>query len=404
MELNGAMARQVVVIGAGVAGTAVAAELSATPGIEVTVLERGPAARLIGSTGYAPGLVGLLNEAPHLSELARTSAQIYEDLEHDGKRGFDRTGGMEIAGSAAALAEIERRAKLAESIGLPSRMLTPAEAAQAAPDLVDPARCRGALLFPADGTADARTITAALYALARTGGAHFRFDTTVTGIAIAGDRVRSVQAGEHEHPADDVVLATGIWGPTLAALAGQQLPLVPVAHPYVHTTPRAPATARSPFVRWPEQHVYGRGHGDRIGLGTYDHEPVPVLVEDLGSGAERPWTPVFDAAVERAIRLLPHPDRIEVGARLNGVFSMTADNQPLLGAFDAVAGLWAAEALWVTHAAGAARALAHLMTDSTRENDMANLDALRPDRFRGQAEDQLRREALRLYRDIYAAA
>ncbi|WP_346277207.1 FAD-dependent oxidoreductase [Pseudonocardia sp.] len=74
-------------------------------------------------------------------------------------------------------------------------------------------------------------ITAALQERARADGARFRHDTAVVGIETARGRVRSVRTSEETLPADDVVLAAGIWGPAVAALAGGRLPLVPVAHP-----------------------------------------------------------------------------------------------------------------------------------------------------------------------------
>jgi len=194
----------------------------------------------------------------------------------------------------------------------------------------------------------------------------------------------------------------------VAALAGQVLPLTPVAHPFLygplHDVPlRSSGPVGSPFVRWPEHHVYARDHGDRLGLGTYDHVPQPVAVDQLGDGAEQPWpAEVFDPAVARALALLPAGHRFTPEHRLNGVFSMTADNLPLLGPSETVGGLWIAEALWVTHAAGAAQALVQLMTGTTPAVD--GLDALRPDRFTGQPADELTDRALRLYRDIYATA
>lgn len=54
----------------------------------------------------------------------------------------------------------------------------------------------------------------------------------------------------------------------------------------------------------------------------------------------------------------------------------------------------------VTHAAGAARALAREMTGAAPE--IENLAALRPGRFAGEPVDRLIERALRLYRDIYA--
>ena len=81
---------------------------------------------------------------------------------------------------------------------------------------------------------------------------------------------------------------------------------------------------------------------------------------------------------------------------------MTPDNLPLLGPVGDIGGLWAAEAVWVTHAAGAADALAQLMT-GTRP-DIAGLEALAPGRFAGRTDQELTESSLRLYRDLYSSA
>lgn len=76
---------------------------------------------------------------------------------------------------------------------------------------------------------------------------------------------------------------------------------------------------------------------------------------------------------------------------------MTPDNLPLLGPLGPQPDLWSAQAIWITHAAGAARALAAALTtgrDLPRELD--------PARFAGTSIAQMRDSALRLYRDIYA--
>jgi glycine/D-amino acid oxidase-like deaminating enzyme len=142
------MTRRIVVIGGGVVGSAVAAELTRDDRVSVTVVERGPGDRLVGSTRHAPGVVGLLGQAPVLTGLARLSAQVYQGLAQRGTLGFDRVGGLEVATSPAAARELERRAALAADAGLPARLLEPAQAARLAPDLVDPASCRAGLLFP----------------------------------------------------------------------------------------------------------------------------------------------------------------------------------------------------------------------------------------------------------------
>lgn len=397
------MGRRVLIVGAGVAGSAVAAELGAVDGVEVTVVERGPAGRLVGSTGHAPGFVGLLGEAAVLTQLADRSVQVYGGLHFHGVAGFDRVGGLEVAQSSQAWDQLQRRAGLAAEAGLPAQLLEPQETVARAPDLVDPDGCVGGLLFARDGTARARVITAALQERARSTGVRFVYDTPVEGISAGGGGTAlMVHAGGQHLQADDVVLACGIWGQQVAALVGVDLPLVPVAHPYVHGPLREPAARSSPFVRWPEHHVYARDHGDRLGLGGYDHTPVPVPVEQLRHGAELPWPASFDDVVHRALRLLPQRHRFTVDTRLNGVFAMTADNQPLLGPVSQVPGLWVAQALWVTHAAGAAQSLVRAMVG--QEPLIDGLEALLPDRFRGRPHEQLHEQSLRLYRDIYTTA
>ena len=394
------MSRRVVVVGAGVTGSAVAAELAGVRDVQVTLVERGPADRLVGSTGHAPGFVGVLGESPVLTGLARLSTDVYEGLHAHGKPGFDRVGGLEVARSAGGWAQLERRAALAEQAALPHRLLDPEQTVRAAPDLVDPDGCTGGLWFERDGTARARVVTAALRQRATSTGVRVLHGTAVTAVDDSGPAPLTVRTSAGDLPADDVVLAAGLWGRQVAAMAGVHLPMVPVAHPYVHGPVRPAAARRSPFVRWPEHHVYARDHGDRAGLGSYDHAPVRAPLEDLGTGAELPWTADFEGVVERASRLLPSAQRFTVQTRLNGVFAMTPDNQPLLGPAAGVPGLWIAQALWVTHAAGAARCLVSAMTGGAPP--VPGLASLLPDRFAGQPDDRLEEQALRLYRDIYA--
>jgi glycine/D-amino acid oxidase-like deaminating enzyme len=338
------------------------------------------------------------------TELARASASIYKELHLDGQAAFDRVGGLEVASTTTAMTNLQRRAILAEAAGLPARVLDAASTVALAPELINPDRCVGGVLYPADGTARADIITNVLKAKAQMAGAQFHFNTTVTGIEIVGgDAVSSVVAGGIVYPADDIVIACGIWGPSVAMLAGLELPLTPVAHPYVYGPASRATSSRRPFVRWPEHHVYARHHGNRLGLGTYDHKPLEVSATHLGDTAEEPWPgDLFDSAVGRAMNLLPPDHRFIPHQQLNGIFAMTADNLPLVGAVGDVRGLWAAEALWVTHAAGAARALAHLITG--QPPTLPDFQALDPRRFVSQSTRDLTDRALRLYRDIYTSA
>ena len=57
----------------------------------------------------------------------------------------------------------------------------------------------------------------------------------------------------------------------------------------------------------------------------------------------------------------------------NGIFSFTPDGGPLVGESPDVDGFWIAEAVWVTHSAGVARAVAQLLVDGRSRDRPARL-------------------------------
>ena len=87
---------------------------------------------------------------------------------------------------------------------------------------------------------------------------------------------------------------------------------------------------------------------------------------------------------------------------LNAMFSVTPDGLPFAGGIPQSPGLFAAVAIWVTHAAGVARLVADLVSgEKLGESDIKFLDAFSPLRFEGQDPDILKSRALGTYNDIY---
>ncbi len=384
------VAREVIIVGAGIVGVSLAHALAAR-GVEVTILDR-DLGEPRGSTAYAPGFVGLYNDAPILTRLARDSAAIYDAA----GGGFRRSGGLELATSDAGAAEVERRVGAARAAGLPAKLLAPADIPAAVASFADTERVTLAGHFLDDGSADVGPLIRALRAEATARGARLLADREVTGIEQHGRRATVRTASGERLTADDVVLAGGVWGPSLTAPTGLDLPLFPVAHPYVYGGPAATWHA-GPFVRWPEHHVYARVHGDRLGIGSYDHRPIPVGQDELADGARLAWREDFDPVIASARRLLRPEARFTPERHINGIFAMTPDNLPFLGRHPEMENVRIAQALWITHAAGATRMLADAMLDG---GDLPR--ELDPTRFAGADPTALRENALRLYRDIYA--
>ncbi|WP_062206716.1 FAD-binding oxidoreductase [Streptomyces sp. NBRC 109706] len=402
------IADEILIVGAGVVGASVAYHLTRSGHRRVTVLDARDRARLPGSTGLAPGFVGQLSATPELTVLARDSVATYRTLAGTTPEPvFHQVGCLEVATDPARLEQAHRDVEQGTRAGLPARVLGPAEAAALAPALVDADRALGALYLPTDGAADPAALTHALVEAATNGGARFRFDTPVRALEIENGRVVGVRAGADGEllRAGRTVLATGIWGPVLAARAGARLPMVAVQHPYLYTAelPGLDDTPiDGPIVRYPDHAVYTRRHGRRYGLGSYAHQPLPLTPSATLGSAELPFRETdFGTALAEATALVPAFRTAPRGRRLNGAFALTPDELPLVGPAPGVAGLWCAEASWVTHAAGVGRQLADQLLSGGAP--LVDPERLAPDRFADWSDERISSTALGHYRGIYDA-
>ncbi|EST06932.1 FAD dependent oxidoreductase [Kalmanozyma brasiliensis GHG001] len=388
--------KRTLIIGAGIVGSSLAAILSASPNQQVVLVDRSVRG-LPGSTGHAPGYVGQYNELPVLTELARRSVTKYRSI----KDGFDVVGGLEVASSPAGLEGLKNRAGKARDAGLQAEVLSKTALVEKAPIFIKRTGIEGGLFFANDGTANAQHIARYQQDIARSQRA-LLLDADV--VSIGSNSVRL--SDERELVADKIVLCTGIWTRTLL----QQLPILPVAHPYIYTAERAQRPGKTPFVRYPEHHVYVRDHGVKDGLGSYAHDPIHVASSALTSSAYGSWESSFESVLSTALQLLPeetatefsvNPNQVGKERAFNGLFSVTPDGKPLLGRVRGQETVYVASAIWVTHAAGCAQLLADVLLDQLKEDDKWMVEELDVNRFDGQEWSQLEEKALSTYNDIY---
>lgn len=383
---------RIVVIGAGVVGASVAAELSALGWTDVTVLDQGPLFATGGSSSHAPGLVFQASPSKTMTELARYTVEKFCALDHDGQPGFEQVGGLEVATTPQRLADLHRRHGWLTSWGVTSRVVSAQECAKLHP-LLDAERILGGLHTPTDGLANPVTAVSAQARIAQDRGVRFRGDSEVLDILVEDGRVRGVVTTQGEYAADVVVCCAGIWGPQVAAMVGMRLPLTPLAHQYAWTT-RVPELGRidsgpaRPILRHQEHGLYYRERGDSVGIGFYGHHPMPVDPADILRPADakimpsiQDFTPEdFRPAWEESLRLLPALREAELSEGMNGLFSFTTDGLPLLGQSPDVRGFWVAEAVWVTHCAGVGRAVAEWIVTGAPSIDLHECDVNRFER------------------------
>ena len=74
---------QVVVIGAGIAGSSVAYHLPRLGWTDIVVVDQGPLPKTGGSTSHAPGLVFQVNFSRMMSVFAKETTELYNSLNPD---------------------------------------------------------------------------------------------------------------------------------------------------------------------------------------------------------------------------------------------------------------------------------------------------------------------------------
>ncbi|SDJ03015.1 Glycine cleavage system T protein (aminomethyltransferase) [Lentzea albidocapillata subsp. violacea] len=380
---------RVVLIGAGIVGCALADELTARGWTDVTVLEQGPLFATGGSSSHAPGLVFQTTGCRTMTSFAKYTVEKYTALTLDGKWCFQQLGGLEVATTPERWTDLQRRHGWATSWGVESFLRDAGECAELHP-LLDPEQILGGFHIPSDGLAKPLRAAEAQARRAMERGAKFLAHHKVTGIERTGRRVRAVVTEHDTFAADVVVSCVGMWGPRIGRMVDLDIPLVPMAHQYAKTTPLPVLKGvnselgemSKPLLRHQDADLYFREHVDRIGIGAYGHRPMPISADDIldfdvapTMPSEIAFTPEdFETSWDAAVDLLPVLADSKVEEGVNGLFSFTPDGNPLLGEHPGLNGFWVAEAVWITHSAGVAKAMAEWLVDGQPTIDLHGCD------------------------------
>lgn len=296
----------VIVIGAGVIGLAIARELSRC-GLSVLVLERGEPGRE-ASHAAAGMLVGDAQENPEqMRALASASARAYPEFVREIE---DESHSRVDLRSDGTIIFLSREQSATHSS---SKLLGATELADIEPEVAGPER-QGVRIE--ECSVDPRALTAGLLKACLHRGAEVASGEQVTSINLIDSRVSGVTTHKTRYAANSVVNCAGAWSGQfppysfpVRPVKGQMLAVVARRHILRHV------------VRSPEVYIVPRSDG-RVLIGAsieeagYDKRVVPDTIQHMH---------------REAIKLIPALTEARILENWAGLRPGTPDNLPILG-------------------------------------------------------------------------
>ena len=321
---------EVVVVGAGAIGLAIAFELVRRD-MSVLVLERDRVGA--GATGVSAGMLAPVSEAkaeePEIVELALESHRRYPEFVEAVEAasglscGFRREGTLVVALGRDDEEELEHLREAQQSRGLRSIPLTADEVFEREPHLSG--WVTGGLLAAEDYQADPRLLVEALAAAIRNGGGRIEEGARVDALEAEGGRLRRVsgrQGGrEFVVDCDAAVVAAGAWSGTTIESPVSDYGIRPVKGQIARL--RGPRLVRH-VLRTPDVYLVGRGDGELV---------VGATMEELGFDPTPTAGAVMDL-LRKAWHVLPGIYDCEFAEFDVGFRPASRDHLPLMGETD----------------------------------------------------------------------
>jgi len=297
------MNADVVVIGGGALGASAAYHLRRLGVRDVVLVERDALAS--GSTSKAAGGIRMQFADELNVRIALRSLVEFEQMGAD--ISFRQYGYLFLLTREEDVATFRAALALQQSLGVPSRELTPAEAQELVPQL-DVEDVLAATYCASDGYA---TPEAVVQWYASRSGATVMQSCPATGIDMQGGQIVAVETAQGPIATDTVVCCAGVWSREVGALAGVALPVEGEARSMWFTPQDGGLPERLPLTI-------------DFASGFYFHREGPGLAF---GGRERALEDVAEAAARR----LPVLTELPVQSSWWGWYDVSPDWNALVG-------------------------------------------------------------------------
>lgn len=373
-----------IVIGAGSVGLPAAMALG-EKGLKVLVVDQFPSPGQ-GSNKAAIGGIRATHSTPAKVRLCLDSIRTFSTWRetHGDDIEWYAGGYVFVAYRHEEATMLKRLLSTQQALGLDIRWLDRDALLDRVPNL-EREGLLGGTWSPGDGSASPLLSNAAFHARARRLGVQFRFSERVTGVIRRRGRVAGVRTDKGGFACPWIVNAAGPWARAVAQGAGLDVPVVPDSHE---------AGITEPVARFLEPMLVDLrpAEGSR-NYYFYQHRPGGVVFcitpDPPVIGTDRRETSAYLPMIaRRMVGLVPQLANIKVRRTWRGLYPMTPDGSPCVGASRELEGYVDAVGMCgqgYMLGPGVGDLVARLITRTLEPGDDAFLEELRPDRaFEGQ--------------------
>jgi 4-methylaminobutanoate oxidase (formaldehyde-forming) len=341
------MSERIIIIGGGVIGAAIAAELGRRKAGDILLLERDRLGS--GTTWHSAGNITWKPSAHHDQPILHMLDTVSRLESETGRStGWLKTGRQFIARSEETLQSLREFARHAEERRIGARWLDPAEARRLNP-LIEPSAAKGIWLNPLSGRLNPADLTWVYATAARNTGVRILEMMGARRLIEKGGRITGVETEEGPVLADLVIVASGLWSRALVEPVGYVLPLWPCEHMYLIAELSQRLPRETPSFVAPDHLIYGREEVGGLLVGFFDEKARTI---DKGRIPEPFAFSLFDADFDKvapyfegAVAVFPALAEAPIRRFINGPEAFTPDGSPLIGPVPGLPGLMVATAM-----------------------------------------------------------
>ncbi len=365
------MKADVVIVGAGIAGSSLAYFLSREP-LEVILVDKDYPG--LGASGRSAGFLTVQHWNRLDIVLCRASQELFTELASD-KGEMQQVGFLRATSREEDMALMRERATLCRREGYEAEVLEGDQLYTRFPSIESSDLLAG-IFTPQDGYVDAYDITSTLASRARERGVVMRMGRRVTGLKLRSSKVVGVTTPEGDLSADIVVLAAGAWTVSILRGSGISLPLKPYRTQALVTTPLEGMPNLPMFHELPSGYYFRPDQGGLLlGDGTEYREANPMRYDTHADFA------LYSEIAAWIMRRVPTLKEARMARGWAGLCVATPDRFPLVGPVEGIEGLYVLvgfNGLGVMRSSPLAEALAETILN---RNPSVDLAPLRPGRF-----------------------